>query len=65
VDTVMRRAGNFFWKGLRTMTRLLDGAYEKGIKVCGNEKTELEQRLQRSPILHWWDITIQPKTVNL
>ncbi|MFZ4859455.1 MAG: ISAzo13-like element transposase-related protein, partial [Desulfuromonadaceae bacterium] len=65
VDTVMRRAGNFFWKGMRTITRLLDGVYEKGVKVCGDEKTELEQRLQRSPVLNWWDITIQPKTVNL
>ena len=65
VETVIRRAGNFFWKGLRTTARLLDGVYEKGIKVCGEEKVELEQRLQRSPILHWWDITIQPKAVNL
>ena len=61
----MKRAGNFLWKGMRTMTQLLDGVYEKGIKVCGEEKAELEQRLQRSPVLHWWDITIQPKTVNL
>ena len=65
VDTVVKRAGNFFWKGLRTVTRLLDAAYEKGIKVSGNEKLELEQRLQRSAILHWWDIAIHPKTVNL
>ena len=65
VDTVIRRAGNFFWKGLRTSARLLDGVYEKGIKVCGDEKVELEQRLQRSTTLHWWDITIQPKAVNL
>ena len=46
------------------MARLLDGAYEKGIKVCGDGKAELEQRLQRSPTLHWWDIVIQPKMVN-
>jgi len=65
VETVLKRAGNFFWKGLRTVTQLLDAAYEKGVKVCGNEKTELEQRLQRSSALHWWDITINPKTVNL
>jgi len=31
-------------------------AYEKGVKVCGNEKVKLEQRLQRSHVLHWWDI---------
>ena len=60
VDTVIKRAGNFIWKGLRTVTRLLDAPYEKGIKVCGDEKSELEQRLQRSPVLHWWDITISP-----
>jgi hypothetical protein len=44
---------------------MLGGAYEKGVKVCGDEKAELEQRLQRSPLLYWWDITIHPKTVNL
>jgi hypothetical protein len=54
-----------FWKGVHTMTRLLDVAYEKGVKVCGDEKAELEQRLHRSLKLHWWDITIQPKMVNL
>ncbi|MFZ2807856.1 MAG: hypothetical protein WA081_04015, partial [Desulfosalsimonadaceae bacterium] len=59
------RAGNFFWKGVRTVTRLLDVSYEKGVKICGNEKSDLEQRLQRSLVLRWWDITIYPKTVNL
>lgn len=65
VETVLKRAGHFFWKGLRTVTRLVDAPYEKGIKVCGNEKAALEQRLQRSPALHWWDIAISPKTVTL
>jgi hypothetical protein len=61
----LKRAGNFFWKGLRTVTRLLNAPYEKGVKVCGEEKTALEKRLQRSPVLNWWDITISPKMVNL
>jgi len=65
VDTVLNRAGNFFWKGMRTVVRLLDAPCQKGVKVCGNEKRELEQRLQRSPVLHWWDITIHPKLVCL
>ena len=38
--------------------RELDAPYEKGVKVCGNEKIELEQWLQRSTVLSWWDITI-------
>ena len=65
VDTALKRAGNFFWKGIRTVTRLLDTPYKKGVKVCGDEKKHLEQRLERSPSLRWWDISICPKTVNL
>jgi hypothetical protein len=63
VDSVLNRAGNFFWKGMRTVAQLLDAPYKKGVKVMGNEKIELEKRLKRSPVLNWWDITIQPKTV--
>ena len=65
VETVLKRAGNFFWKGLRTVTRLLDAPYKKGVKVCGHGKLDLEQRLKRAPALHWWDITITPIMVNL
>ena len=65
VDAVINRAGNFCWKGMRTMACLLDGIYEKGVKLCGNEKRELEHRLERSAELNWWDITILPKTVPL
>ncbi|MEO6319413.1 MAG: hypothetical protein ABIR56_01960 [Polaromonas sp.] len=63
VATVLRRAGNFAWKGMQTTARLLDSAYEKGVKVCGKYKKALEERLQRNPALHWWDITIHPKKV--
>ena len=63
VNIVLNRAANFFWKGLSATVKLLDAAYEKGIKVVGKERVALEQRLQRSPTLPWWDITIHPKTV--
>lgn len=63
VTTVLSRAGNFMWKGMQTTARLLETAYEKGIKVCGKEKNALEVRLQRDQELPWWDITIHPKTV--
>lgn len=65
VSAVLHRAGNFLWKGARTIVSLLDGVYEKGVKVCGSEKTDLEHRLQRAAELPWWDITIHPKTVAL
>ena len=65
VSAVLNRAGNFLWKGARTIVSLLDAVYEKGVKVCGSEKADLESRLQRSDELPWWDITIHPKTVVL
>ena len=65
VVTVLNRAGNFFWKRMRTVVQLLDTPYEKGVKVRGHHKTELEHRLLRAPALRWWDITIHPKVVVL
>ena len=64
-DTVINRAGNFCWKGMPTIASLVDAIYEKGVKICRSEKRGLEQRLQRSTDLNWWDITIQPKMVSL
>jgi hypothetical protein len=60
VNTVLNRSANFLWKGLRATVRLLDAVYEKGVKLCRKEKTELEQRLQRSTEFPWYDITIRP-----
>lgn len=65
VDTVINRAGNFYWNGMRTMACLVDAIYEKGVKLRGNAKRDLEHRLERSADLKWWDITIHPKTVLL
>jgi len=65
VDAVINRAGNFCWKGMRTMACLVDTIYEKGVKLFGNDKRNLEHRLERSSELNWWDITIHPKTVLL
>jgi len=47
------------------MACLVDAIYEKGVKLCANEKRDLEHRLLRSSELNWWDITIYPKTVRL
>lgn len=65
VDTVINRAGNFWWTGMRTVARLVEATYEKGVKLCANGKRDLEHRLERSAELNWWDITIDPKTVRL
>jgi transposase len=65
VETVLHRAGNFRWKGMRTVTHLLDTAYKKGVKLQSSDKRALEERLERSASLAWWDIVIQPNMVFL
>jgi len=64
VDTVLNRAANFFWKGLSATVSLLNTVYEKGVKLRGEEMAELENRLQRSSTLPWWDITVKPIIPN-
>lgn len=54
------RASHFVWRNAQTTTTLLKGVYEKGVKLFGNEKRELEKCLLRSEKLPWWDITIRP-----
>ena len=63
VSVVLNRAVRFAWKGFHPTVHLLKDVYERGVKVCGKERAELEQRLQRSEILTWYDITICPKSV--
>lgn len=63
VSVVLNRAANFVWKRVRTTVHLLETTYEKGVKVCGKERERLEDRLERSEKLPWYDITIFPKTV--
>jgi len=64
VETVLGRAANFLWRKVQTTVSLMAGVYEKGIKLNGKEKKELERRLQRSEQLPWWDITIRPLMVH-
>jgi hypothetical protein len=63
VSVVLNRASNFVWKGLRATVHLLNAVYEKGIKVRGKRRSQLEQRLQRSERLPLYDISICHETV--
>lgn len=64
VSCVLNRACNVIWKGLSATVKLMDSVYEKGVKVYGKERIELEQRLMRLDRLPAYDITISPITVN-
>ena len=64
VEEILMRASQFVWRSAKTTTTLLKGVYEKGVKLIGKEKEDVEKRLLRSENLPWWDITIKPKMVN-
>jgi len=63
VETVLNRAADFVWKGLNATVHLLKTSYERGVKIYGKDKAEMEERLQRSELPPIYDITINPKTV--
>lgn len=64
VETVLKRAANFVWRAMKTTVSLLTSVYEKGVTLCAKDKAEIEKRLDRSPNLPSWDITIRPLTVK-
>jgi hypothetical protein len=65
VAIVINRSRRFAWRGIVAKAMLVETVYQKGIKLCGKEKKNLEKRLTRSLSLRWWDISIRPKEVCL
>jgi hypothetical protein len=63
VNVVLNRAANFVWKKVRTVVRLIETTYEKGIKIGGKDMQVIEERLERSDKLPLYDITITPLMV--
>lgn len=63
VESVLKRARSFSWKGMCATAREIKASYPKGITLSGKAKQALEDRLERSASLPWWDITIRPISV--
>lgn len=59
-EHVLARASSFAWKGVKTSVKMLSKVYEKGVRLVGEAKWKLEQRLERHSVLAWWDILIVP-----
>ena len=53
-----------FWNGSHPTIKRLEGEYPNGLRVTGKAKKELESRLERSPTLRKYDITIRPRQVS-
>jgi hypothetical protein len=63
VKIVLQCALRMSWKGQPPTVKWQAGDYPDGIRVTGAAKKELESRLERSPTLRKYDITIRPRQV--
>jgi transposase len=64
VETVLKRASSFSWKGIYAGVKNFTNFYPKGITLAGKEKKALENQIIRSRTLPWWDMTIKPILVH-
>lgn len=60
VETALNWAKTMTWKGIHPVVRLLEGAYETGVRVAKKTFKQFQQRLQRSETLPKWSVTIEP-----
>ena len=64
MQIVLECALRMYWKDKHPTVEHLAGDYPDGVRVTGRAKKELESRLERSPGLRKYDITIRPRQVN-
>ena len=60
VEAALQWTGNMAWKGIAPVVHLVNGTYEKGIKVSDKTLKRCHPFWQRSETLPQWDITITP-----
>ena len=60
IDAALNSASNMTWKGIKPLVNLVEGTYEKGVKVLAKELEQLQPFWQRSETLPKWDVTVLP-----
>lgn len=60
VETVLRYAASFSFKGVKPVVQLVSSIYETGMKLSQREMCLLEQRFQRLKGLEKWFVRIEP-----
>ena len=60
VNTVLSWARSMTWKGVSPIVRLLDKAYEKGVRLSKKSFRSFSRRLKRSDSLPKWSLEIPP-----
>jgi hypothetical protein len=60
INAALNWASNMTWKGIKPLVHLVEGTYEKGVKVLAKELEQLQPFWQRSETLPKWDVTVLP-----
>ena len=60
LQTLLGWARSMTWKGIHPIVYLNDKIYKKGISLTKRDMRDVEDRLERNPLLPKWDILIQP-----
>jgi len=60
IDAALNWASNMTWKGIKPLVHLVEGTYEKGMKVLAKELEQLQPFWQRSEASPKWDVTVLP-----
>jgi len=53
-------AQSMIWKGLQPVVKLSKTVYEKGVTLSKTLMRNIEDQLERNPLLPKWDILIRP-----
>jgi hypothetical protein len=62
IDTALHWAQTMTWRGVRPLVKLLEGAYETGVRLSKSAFRPIDTRLKRSEILPKWSVVIQPNS---
>lgn len=60
IDTALQWAKTMTWRGVSPLVHLLDGIYEKGVRLSRSVFRPIAARLQRSLTLPKWSLVIRP-----
>ena len=61
IETALGWAGTMTWKGCHPFIKLLEGFYEKGVRLSRKTLEVYEQRIERSNNLPRWNVVIRPQ----
>ena len=62
IDVALAWTKTMTWRGVSPMVHLLDRVYETGVRLTKSAFRPIAARLERSPTLPKWSLTIEPNT---